>query len=235
MRVRIAGALTLAVAFAISHQIAPDQIASWLFWRHRYGESPLDATALEGMWQRSQLLAVGFLLTFAALSLVPHKRSWTTAYGARTLYAYLLHGYVILLLQYQFGLFDRLLDEGLPAVIACTIGAVIVANLLMTPVVRWIFRPIFEPKLDWLFWPDSHDKPESESRPAPQPQDGVEAPAAEGRHPRGRRRVSATIQTNEGPRHWRGPSCRARSSDHSYDVKSKSSSWTGAASGEPKP
>ncbi len=172
-RVRIAGALTLAIAFAVSHQIAPDRIASWLFWRHRYGEAPLDATALEGMWQRSQLLAVGFLLTFAALSLVPHKRSWTTAYGARTLYAYLLHGYVILLLQYQFGLFDRLLDESLPAVIACTIGAVLVANILMTPVVRWIFRPIFEPKLNWLFWPDSHDKPEKETEPSTPPQAGA--------------------------------------------------------------
>jgi fucose 4-O-acetylase-like acetyltransferase len=168
LRIRIAGVLTLAIAFAISHQIAPDRIASWLFWRHRYGEAPLSATALEGIWQRSQLLAVGFLLTFAALSLVPHKRSWTTAYGARTLYAYLLHGYVILLLQYQFNLFDRLVDEGLPAVIACSIGAVIVANILMTPLVGTIFRPIFEPKLTWLFWPDSHDKPESESRTSTQ-------------------------------------------------------------------
>ena len=169
-RARIAGVLTLAIAFAISHQIAPDRIASWLFWRHRYGEAPLSATALEGIWQRSQLLAVGFLLTFAALSLVPHKRSWTTAYGERTLYAYLLHGYVIILLEHEFGLFDRLVDEGLPAVIGCTIGAVIVANLLMTPVVRMIFRPIFEPKLTWLFWPDSHDKPESDNRPSTQPE-----------------------------------------------------------------
>ncbi|MGH3474375.1 MAG: acyltransferase family protein [Aeromicrobium sp.] len=170
-RVRIAGVLTLAVAFAISNQIAPDRIASWLFWRHRYGEAPLSATAVEGIWQRSQLLAVGFLLTFAALSLVSHKRSWTTAYGERTLYVYLLHGYVILLLEHEFGLFDRLLDDGLPAVIGCTIGAVIVANLLMTPVVRMIFRPIFEPNLNWLFWPDSHDKPESENRPPSQPDD----------------------------------------------------------------
>jgi hypothetical protein len=83
---------------------------------------------------------------------------------------------VILLLQYQFGLFERLVDEGLPAVIACIFGAVIVANLLMTPVVRWIFRPIFEPKLTWLFWPDSHDKPENDERPST-PSESAEAPA----------------------------------------------------------
>jgi fucose 4-O-acetylase-like acetyltransferase len=172
LRVRIAAVFTLAIAFAISHQIAPDRIASWLFWRHRYGEAPLSATAFEGVWQRSQLLAVGFLLTFAALSLVPHKRSWTTAFGGRTLYAYLLHGYLILLMEHEFGLFDRLLDDGLPAVLACIVGAVIVANLLMTPLVRTIFRPIFEPQLNWLFWPDSHDKPENDSdvaKPSPDP------------------------------------------------------------------
>jgi fucose 4-O-acetylase-like acetyltransferase len=153
-RVRISAVVTLAVALGISYQIAPDRVASWLFWRHRYGEAPLSATAFEGIWQRSQLLAIGFLLTFAALSLIPHHRMWTTPIGERTLYAYLLHGYILLMLEHEFKLFDRIADDGFPAVVACFAGAVIVANLLMTPLVRTVFRPIFEPKLSWLF-PDT--------------------------------------------------------------------------------
>ena len=147
----------------------PIEIASWLFWRHRYEEAPLSATALEGIWQRSQLLAVGFLLTFAALSLVSPSgrgRRPRRAHAVRLPAARLRHPLAA----------DRVravrspIDEGVPAVIGCTIGAVIVANLLMTPVVRKIFRPIFEPKLTWLFWPDSHDKPESDERPSTQPE-----------------------------------------------------------------
>ena len=54
---------------------------------------------LEGVMQRAELLAVGLLLTFAALSLVPKRRSWTTRLGGRTIYTYLLHGYVMLILS----------------------------------------------------------------------------------------------------------------------------------------
>lgn len=162
VRVRIASVVTLGIALFVSYQIAPDRIASWLFWRHRYGEAPLSATALEGMWQRSQLLVVGFLLMFALLSLIPHKKSWTTAFGERTLYAYLLHGYIILLLEHELRLFERIIDGGLVAVLGCIVGAIIVANVLMSPPVRMIFRPIFEPKLTWLF----RDKSDEASKPS---------------------------------------------------------------------
>jgi fucose 4-O-acetylase-like acetyltransferase len=106
---------------------------------------------MEGITQRAELLVIGFVLTFAALALVPRSRSWTTALGGRTFYCYLLHGYVILFLQLQFDVFDRIDRLGFGAVVLCTALALIGGNLLMLGPVATLFRPLFEPQLTWLF------------------------------------------------------------------------------------
>jgi fucose 4-O-acetylase-like acetyltransferase len=149
--IRIASAIVLLVAFLICYRYSGGWETDWLLWKQRYDESPLSATPIEGMTQRAELLAVGFVLTFAALSLVPKRRSWTTRFGGRTFYCYLLHGYVIVYLTYQFELFDRIEKFGVGALIACIIGSTILANLLMTVIFSKVFRPLFEPKLGWLF------------------------------------------------------------------------------------
>ena len=169
-RVRIAGVLTLAVAFVISHQTRARPNRELAVLAHRYGEAPLERDRARGHLAAVTAARCRLPVDVRRAVARPHKRSWTTAYGARTLYAYLLHGYVILLLQYQFGLFDRCSTSWPAGRHRLHHGAVIVANILMTPIVRMIFRPIFEPKLTWLFWPDSHDKPESENRPSTQPE-----------------------------------------------------------------
>ena len=149
--IRIASAIVLIVAFVICYRYSPGWETDWLLWKQRYDESPLSATALEGVLQRAELLAIGLLLTFAALSLIPKRRSWTTRLGTRTIYTYLLHGYVVLILSLQFDVFNRIEHFGVIAVIGTIVGAIILANLLMTSIVSKIFRPVFEPKLTWLF------------------------------------------------------------------------------------
>lgn len=153
VHVRIASAITLTVAFVICYLYSSDWTVDWLLWKARYGESPLDATPLEGITQRVELLVIGFLLTFAALSLVPKTRSITTSLGERTFYCYLLHGYVILFLREQFDVFENTEQYGVKAVIGAVLIAVVLANLLMTKPVKKVFRPIFEPKLKLLFRP----------------------------------------------------------------------------------
>jgi fucose 4-O-acetylase-like acetyltransferase len=159
VRIRIASAVILGVAFLICLRYGAGWENDWLLWKQRYDEPPLLATPLEGVTQRAELLVVGIVLTFAALSLIPKRRSFTTRLGGRTIYAYLLHGYVVLILALQFNAFNRIEKYGVLAVIACIVGAVIVANLLMTAIVARIFRPIFEPKLAWLFRSDEHATP----------------------------------------------------------------------------
>ena len=149
--VRVASAIVLVVAFVICYRYSPGWETDWLLWKQRYDEPPLNATPLEGLTQRTELLVVGFVLTFAALSLVPKSRSWTTRLGGRTFYSYLLHGYVILVLHHQFELFERIETFGVGAVIGCILGSIVLANLLMTAIVAKVFRPLFEPRLTWLF------------------------------------------------------------------------------------
>lgn len=161
-RVRAASVILLGSALLICYVYSKNWTTDWLLWKQRYDEDPLSATAIEGITQRAELLAIGFLLTFAALSLVPRRRSWTTALGGRTFYCYLIHGYLILYLQYQFEVFDRIERFGVGAVIGCTLGAVVVGNLLMTKPVATVFRPVFEPRLTWLF----RASPPTESSPS---------------------------------------------------------------------
>jgi len=149
--IRIVSAIILIAAFVICYRYSAGWETDWLLWKQRYDETPLSATALEGVMQRGELLAIGLLLTFAALSLVPKRRSWTTRLGGRTIYTYLLHGYVLLVLSLHFDVFNRVEKFGVLAVIITVVGAVIVANLLMTAFVAKIFRPVFEPRLTWLF------------------------------------------------------------------------------------
>ena len=158
-RVRAASVVVLGSALLICYLYSKNWTTDWLLWKQRYDENPLQATAIEGITQRAELLAIGFLLTFAALALVPRRRSWTTAFGGRTFYCYLLHGYLILFLQYQFEVFDRIDRFGVWAVIGCSIIAVVVANLLMTKPISTVFRPVFEPKLNWLFRPVENASP----------------------------------------------------------------------------
>ena len=167
--VRIVAAIILVVAFVICYRYSAGWETDWLLWKQRYDESPLSATALGGVMQRGELLAIGLVLTFAALSLVPKRRSWTTRLGTRTIYTYLLHGYIVLILSLQFDVFNRLEKEmdGNLAVIITIVGAVIVANVLMTAIVAKVFRPVFEPKLTWMFRDVSERAPVITEQPKP--------------------------------------------------------------------
>lgn len=164
VRIRIASAVLLAGSFVVCYLYSRHWTLDWLLWKQRYDEAPLEATPLEGITQRAELLALGLLLTAAALSLIPRHRSWYSAMGERTLYAYLLHGYVILVLRYEFGLFGFLSDYGAPAAAAVIVGAAVLGHLLMTRVVSRIFRPLFEPRLDWLFRTEDEARPTRTAR-----------------------------------------------------------------------
>lgn len=155
IRVRIASLAILAGTFVASLLWSAtwnDRWSmQWLLFKHRYDEAPLEVGMLEGVGMRAVVLVIALTLTFAALSLIPWSRSWTTAMGGRTLYAYLLHGFVIIVLDREFDLWARLEPHGALAVAAMMVFGVLLANLLMTAFVAKIFRPVFEPRLRWFF------------------------------------------------------------------------------------
>lgn len=149
--VRLVSALLLAGSLAVCLLYSTEWTHQWLLWRHRYDESPLDADPASGIWQRAQLLVIAFVLSVALLSLVPWREMWTSALGSRTVYAYLLHGYIIIVLREEFEYFTWIEQGGLPALFALIVGACVVATVLMTKPVSWLFRPLFEPKHNWMF------------------------------------------------------------------------------------
>ena len=151
--IRIASALLLSGTFIACQIWATDWAQrwprNWLLWKARYDELGSDWS--EGLLVRTVLLLIGFVLTLAALSLIPRAKSWTTVLGSRTFYCYLLHGYVILFLDRHFDLWEKLEPYGAVAVIGCVLSAILLANLLMTKPVATAFKPVFEPELNWLF------------------------------------------------------------------------------------
>jgi len=151
LRLRIASAAFLAAVAVACALFGAGWDISWTKWRHRYGEAALDATPLEGIALRAVLIIVGVLMSLAIVSLVSRRASWMTRCGERTLYCYLLHGFVVLLLVRETDLFPALRQMGSVGVAITVAGAIVLALLLMTRPVAVVFRPLFESKLDWAF------------------------------------------------------------------------------------
>ncbi|CAN5174941.1 acyltransferase family protein [soil metagenome] len=149
--IRASSVLLLGASLAIAIAYSDRWTFQWLLWKYRYDEDPLLASPAEGVVQRAALLALGFILSAAVLSIIPWARSWTSNLGTRTVYCYLLHGYIILYLDQQFDFFDKVVEQGWWAIIAVAVGAAIVANVLMTKPVGKLFRPLFEPRQSWMF------------------------------------------------------------------------------------
>lgn len=129
----------------------------WLYWRSSYSE--LGVGLLEGAAIRAALLAVALLLTAAFLALVPGRRFPLTAWGERTMYAYLLHGFPILALT-AAGFFEmRVMSSPVGGVFTAA-AAVALALALMSDPVRRATQPLVEPRLGRLWrteapaWPE---------------------------------------------------------------------------------
>jgi fucose 4-O-acetylase-like acetyltransferase len=150
-RVRVVSVVFLLATAVYSWFAAPQWHLTLFKWRHFYSETHLYSTWYFGMAHRAVLLAVGVAMCVAVLSLVPWRRSWTSPMGERTLYCYLLHGFVIMIAADQWHVFTPLRAMG-DAGVWLTIGtAIVLALALMTKPVAVVFRPLFEPKLKWLF------------------------------------------------------------------------------------
>lgn len=156
---RAAAAGLFALWFAVAAIWIVDfqriQLHLWFFY-----DDSFDVLGGQGPWAgalRVAVLATGAILTAAFLVLVPRRQTWFTAFGQATMYVYLLHSFVL----YPIRESGVLKDEHSSAIwlISVLVASVGIAIFLSSPWVRRIFRPVIEPRLDWLFRARDHRPP----------------------------------------------------------------------------
>ncbi|RUR01093.1 acyltransferase family protein [Labedella endophytica] len=134
----------------------------WFFYDDSYEGLGEDQWWAGGV--RLGLIVIALLLVTALFSLVPRRQMFFTTFGQYTMYAYLLHSFVLYPLR-ETGV---LRDETTTRIwlVAMLIGSVFLTMALSSSPVRRVFRPLIEPKPRWLF-SDNPDRKRGESRTDP--------------------------------------------------------------------
>lgn len=119
----------------------------WFFYDRAY--EVLGSAEWWSWFARLGVLALGALLALAFLALVPNRRLWITRFGRSTMYIYLLHSFVLYPIRESGVLQGTGISELLLVVMIAL--AVLISILLGTRIVRAVFAPLIEPRVDWLF------------------------------------------------------------------------------------
>jgi fucose 4-O-acetylase-like acetyltransferase len=98
---------------------------------------------------RLGLILLAVVLSAAFYALIPRRHTIFSVFGQATMYVYLLHSFVL----YPIRESGILKDDHSSAVWLLTMvfASIAIAIALSSPLVRRIFRPLIEPKPDWLF------------------------------------------------------------------------------------
>lgn len=129
----------------------------WFFYDDSYNGIGQDA-----WW--AGFIRLGFILLAALLSvalfvLIPRRKTWFTSFGQATMYIYLLHSFVLYPIRQSGILGDE--HSSLGWLLAMIVGSILISIVLASQPVRTLFRPLIEPKPQWLFLrldgPDSSD------------------------------------------------------------------------------
>lgn len=123
-----------------------DGVAGWL------------SVAAGGVLVGALLIAIATAMTLALLIVVSRTHSVFTVWGARTLYVYLLHGVIVWALR-ESGVVDAVGSLGWVGIVLLTLIAAGIAAILSMKWVSTVFRPIVEPRIDWMFAPAQPAQP----------------------------------------------------------------------------
>lgn len=147
----VLGAIAL-VFVALPNLRTTFRVDVWLTWRDDYW-SLVEAAgvwpAFAGLGMRSIFLTIAFVMTIAVLIVVPRSTSVLTIWGTRTLYLYLLHGFVVYALRH-YGVIDAIGTLGTAGTLILIAMGVALSMLLSMRWVQKLTRPIIEPNIDWM-------------------------------------------------------------------------------------
>ncbi|WP_443045673.1 acyltransferase family protein [Streptomyces sp. NBC_00356] len=171
LRGRAARPLAAAVGVAtlcFAYWAVPKMSNAWLL--HDKAAQDLGVPAWTGVMMTFALFGCSLVLTACFLAWVPRRRTWFTALGAGTLYAYLLHVYPVRFARvsdwYDAGWVETPLGR-----LAITVLAAAMMTLLCTTLVRKCFRFLVEPKVRWIFPADTPASTWPRTKPPAAPRD----------------------------------------------------------------
>jgi len=139
---RVLAVLFLAGMLLATVFFIPDSFKDWLLASHSYADMGYSGLSAAGMRILSYLGM--FAMTYSFLSVVPTEHFRFTKIGSRTLYIYLLHGFLIKLISLTdtYHSLDQIYQYSV-----LVIAAVVICFVLGSRVVQKITKPIIEFKL----------------------------------------------------------------------------------------
>jgi len=154
-------ALSLVVV-GLAYLFAGDLNTNWIYFNE--GAEQMDVSRLTALPIKLVLMAVSVILLVTFFAWIPDRAMPWTSLGEATMYVFLLHGFITRGANYGMGWYDNEFVHTAAGAVTVTLMAVGLAFLLMSPPVRWLTRPLVEPKLDWLL--RSRDQLRPNARPA---------------------------------------------------------------------
>ncbi|WP_093849229.1 acyltransferase family protein [Streptomyces pini] len=161
-RLRSLAPAVLALGALAAYWAVPRMNPDWFY--HRYAAQELGVPGWVGVLMALGMLGCSLLLSAAFLSLTPSRRTWFTALGTGTLYAYLLHGFLAKGAHY-WDWYEGDFANSPAGILLITAVAAAVAVALTTPPVVKAFRWVMEPRLDWFLTPASPEKTKTGNAP----------------------------------------------------------------------
>ncbi|GAT65135.1 acyltransferase family protein [Planomonospora sp. ID91781] len=162
--VRIVSGVVVAGGAGVAIFLAPHVNLKPVYFRYSF--KSMDMSWWVGLGVRGAMLVAALALSVALLALVPRRETWFSDLGTRTLYAYLLHGVVVLIAKDQ-GWLDVSWLHGPLGVLAIMSSSVALAIVLCLPETRTAFKWLLEPRLVWLYRRPAESRGTGGEPPAP--------------------------------------------------------------------
>ncbi|GGF74423.1 putative membrane-bound acyltransferase YkrP [Paenibacillus albidus] len=142
---RIAAAAVSVLLFLLLGTLGSDLPLGWLYGSMTYMQ--LGAQEWYAGLYRLAMYGLQFAASLAFLGWVPYRVSRMTDWGRRTLYVFLLHGFIVRLAAVS-GLYTYINSPAGAGVLL--LGAVLVTVLLAGPGVKRLLHPVVEPSVAWM-------------------------------------------------------------------------------------
>jgi fucose 4-O-acetylase-like acetyltransferase len=149
--VRILSLLVLGATAVLAVPISGHLSRDWLFWKDSLTDRDIDPL-MPSFGIRLAFMALALVMTVAVLALTPKQRTWFTALGSYTLYVYLGHSVVLILLK-ATPWYDVM--GGMTGLAVTSVLALALTLLLCAPWVRAGMRWAVEPQLTWFLRQDT--------------------------------------------------------------------------------